>query len=59
MLHILNILIFFIKIVKSTLKFEPLILGSNDEFFDILYLITAKLVDKELKIYYYFIFPTT
>ncbi len=48
---------YFMKMIKSFLKFAPLGLGFYDELSDFLYYNTAKFVDQELKnIFLFFLF---
>ncbi len=48
---------YFLKMIKSILKFLPLGLGFYDEFSDFLYYNTAKFVDQELKnLFLFFLF---
>ncbi len=48
---------YFMKVIKSILKFLPLGLGFYDELSDFLYYNTAKFVDQELKnIFLFFLF---
>jgi hypothetical protein len=48
---------YFMKMIKSILKFVPLGLGFYDELSDFLYYNSAKFVDKELKnIFLFFLF---
>jgi hypothetical protein len=48
---------YFMKMIKSVLKFLPLVLGFYDELSDFIYYNTAKFVDQELKnIFLFFLF---